>query len=58
MYHGLVEQLQMAALAALSFEDRVGLLVDRELTERDTRRRPPRWRPAKLRQTAGIEAIA
>jgi DNA replication protein DnaC len=47
----------MADIAALSFEDRFGLLVDRELTERDTRRLTTRWRQAKLRQTACIEEI-
>src|SRR5215471_14350573 len=57
MYHGLVEQLQMADIAALSFEERFGLLVDRELTERDTRRLTTRLRQAKLRQTACIEDI-
>ena len=30
MYHALVEQLQMADIGALSFEERFGLLVDRE----------------------------
>ena len=49
MYHALVEQCQMADIAALSFEERVGLLVDRELTERDTRRLTTRLRQAKLR---------
>src|SRR5215470_11691771 len=57
MYHALVEQLQMADITALSFEERFGLLVDRELTERDTRRLTMRLRPAKLRQTACIEDI-
>src|SRR5262245_57690363 len=57
MYHALVEQLQMTDLAALSFEERFGLLVDRELTERDTRRLTTRLRQAKLRQTACIEDI-
>ena len=52
MYHALVEQLQMADVAALSFEERFGLLVDRELTERDNRRLTTRLRQAKLRQTA------
>src|SRR4029450_7583820 len=47
MYHALVEQLQMADIAALSFEERFGLLVDRELTERDTRRLTTRLRQAK-----------
>jgi DNA replication protein DnaC len=55
--HACVEQLQMADIAALSFEDRFGLLVDRELTERDTRRLTTRLRQAKLRQTACIAAI-
>src|SRR4029434_10042539 len=57
MYHALVEQLQMADIAALTFEERLGLLVDRELTERDTRRLTPRVRQAKLRQTACIEDL-
>jgi hypothetical protein len=52
--HALVEQLQMADIAALSCEERFGLLVDRERTERDTRRRTPRLRQATLRQTACI----
>jgi DNA replication protein DnaC len=57
MYHALVEPCQMADIAALSFEERFGLLVDRELTERDTRRLTTRLRQAKLRQTACIEAL-
>src|SRR5919205_3266278 len=57
MYHALVEQLQMSAIAALRFEERFGLLVDRELTERDNRRLTTRLRQAKLRQTACIEDI-
>ena len=55
MYQALVEQLQMADIAALSCEERVSLLVDRALTERDPRRLPTRLRQAKLHQTAGIE---
>src|SRR5215470_5561125 len=58
MYHGLVEQLQMADITAFSFEERFGLLVDRELTERDTRRLTTRLRQAKLRQTACIGSCA
>jgi DNA replication protein DnaC len=57
LYPALVEQLQMADSAALSFEERFGLLVDRELTERDTRRLTTRLRQAKVRQTACIEDI-
>ena len=58
MYHALVEQLQVADIDTLSFEERFGLLVDRARTERDTRRLTTRLRQANLRQTACIEAIA
>ena len=57
MYHAFVEQIQMADIAALSFEERFGLLVDRERTESDTRRLTTRVRQAKLRQTDCIEDI-
>jgi DNA replication protein DnaC len=45
----------MADIAALSFEERFGLLVDRARTERDNRRLTTRLRQAKLRQTACSE---
>lgn len=57
MYHALVEQMSMPEIAALSFEERLGLLVDREMTERDNRRLTTRLRQAKLRQAASIEDI-
>jgi hypothetical protein len=57
MSQALVEQLQMPDIAALTFEERCGLLVDRELTERENRRLTTRLRQAKLRQTACIEDI-
>jgi hypothetical protein len=57
MYQAFVAQLQMTDLGTLSCEDRFGLLVDRELTERDTRRLTTRLRQAKLRQTACIEDV-
>src|SRR2546421_6512314 len=57
MYQALVEQLQMPDITALTFEERLGLLVDRELTERENRRLTTRLRQAKLRQTACIEDI-
>jgi len=57
MYQALVEQLQMPDIAALTFEERLGLLVDRESTERENRRLTTRLRQAKLRQTACIEDI-
>src|SRR5262249_9807174 len=57
MYQALVEQHQMPDIAALTFEERFGLLVDRELTERENRRLPPGWRRASPPQTACIEDI-
>jgi DNA replication protein DnaC len=57
MYQALMEQMQMPEIAALSFEERLGLLVDRESTERENRRLTTRLRQAKLRQTACIEDI-
>ena len=52
MYQALVEPLQMPDIAPLTFEERFGLLVDRECTERAHRRLTTRVRQAKRRQTA------
>ena len=57
MYQALIEQRQVPDMAALTFEERLGLLVDRELTERENRRLTTRLRQAKRRQTACIEDI-
>ena len=38
MIKGLEEQLQMTGLEELGFAERLGLLVDREMTERENRR--------------------
>lgn len=57
MYKALSEQMAMVDLVDLSFEERLGLLVDREMTERDTRRLSTRLRKAKLRQSACIEDL-
>jgi DNA replication protein DnaC len=57
MYQALMEQMQMPEITALSFAERLGLLVDRESTERENRRLTTRLRQAKLRQTACIEDI-
>lgn len=40
------EQLQMADIDQLNFDERLGLLVDRETTERDNRRFKTRLRKA------------
>jgi DNA replication protein DnaC len=57
MSHGLEDQLQMSDIESLSFEERLGLLVDREETERATRRLKTRLTQAKLRQAVCIEDI-
>ena len=44
------EQLETTAVENLRFEDRLALLVDREVTERNYRRMQTRLRKAKLRQ--------
>lgn len=52
------EQLEQAPqYRELSFEDRLGLLVDRELDWRDSRRLATRLRAAKLRHQATVEDI-
>jgi len=60
-FHGMrkafEEQLQMADIEKLSFEERFGLLVDREKTEREDRRLKTRLRKAKLRHQASMEDI-
>jgi len=57
MSHALEEQLQCSDITELSFEERLGLLVDREITERDNRRLTNRLRQAKLKQQACLEDI-
>jgi DNA replication protein DnaC len=42
---------------SLSFEERLGLLVDRELTERDDKRLSSRLRQARLKHNACLEDI-
>lgn len=57
MYQALTEQMNMPDIDALAFEERLGLLVDREMTERDQRRLKTRLQRAKLRLSASIEDI-
>ena len=51
------EQEQLPESQSLSFEERLGLLVDRELTARANRRLATRLRFARLRQEACLEDI-
>jgi len=53
----LEEQMQMSDIDQLNFDERLGLLVDREMTERDNRRFKTRLRKAKLRQHACVEDV-
>ncbi|MDH5191969.1 MAG: IS21-like element helper ATPase IstB [Gammaproteobacteria bacterium] len=53
----LEEQMQSLDITQLSFEERLGLLVDREITERDNRRLTSRLRQARLKQQACLEDI-
>jgi DNA replication protein DnaC len=57
MVKAFSEQMQMPDIADLSFEERLGLLVDREMTERHDRRLKTRLRQAKLRLSAALEDI-
>jgi DNA replication protein DnaC len=57
MAQAFVEQQQLPEIHSLTFEERLGLLVDRELTVRDNRRLVNRLRQARLRQPAALEDI-
>jgi len=53
----LQEQLQTPDIEELTFDERLGLLIDREMTYRHNRRMQTRLRKAKLRQPAVVEDI-
>jgi DNA replication protein DnaC len=57
MLNALEEQMQMPDIGSLTFEDRLGLLIDREMTERDNRKLTARLKNAKLRQNASLEDV-
>jgi DNA replication protein DnaC len=57
MKEALCEQQAMPDIKELDFEERLGLLVDRELTAREDRRLKTRLRTARLRQQAAIEDL-
>ncbi len=57
MHKALREQLSLPEIAELSFEERLGLLADRELTERENRRLQTRLRQARLKQSACLEDL-
>ncbi len=73
MYHSALDKLQQLKLTGIlsalqeqeaipdirtmPFEERFGLMVDRELTERGNRRMQTRLRVAKLKQSTSLEDI-
>jgi DNA replication protein DnaC len=57
MARAFEEQRRLPGLEALSFEERIGLLVDREAAERDTKRLTARLKFAALRQNACVEDV-
>jgi len=57
MAMALQEQLEMDNLDDMAFEERLGLLLDREQVVRETRRLTSRLRKAKLRHDACVEDI-
>src|ERR1700736_6742528 len=54
---GLRQQLESNQYLNLSFDERLGLLVDRETEARDSRRLALRLKVAKLRQETSVEDI-
>ena len=57
MATALAEQLRMPDIEELAFEERLGLLIDRETTERENRRLTSRLRRARLKHNAALEDI-
>lgn len=57
MRRALEEQMHIPDIEELGFEERLGLLVDREITERENRRLKTRLGKAKLRHNASLEDI-
>jgi DNA replication protein DnaC len=57
MARAFQEQRSSPDLAALSFEERVGIMADREAAERDTKSMTARLKFASLRQDACVEDI-
>ncbi|MCA1807520.1 MAG: IS21-like element helper ATPase IstB [Actinobacteria bacterium] len=57
MAAALTDQSATPDITELTFEERLGLLVDREMTERDNRRMTSRLRRARLRHNAILEDL-
>ena len=57
MLKALQEQQYTREIESLGFEERLGLLLDREMTERQSKRLQTRLKKAKLRHHAAVEDI-
>lgn len=57
MAKALREQMEMPEIGQLSFEERLGLLVDREMTERENHKLALRLKRAKFKISASVEDI-
>jgi len=57
MAKALKEQLDMPEIGELSFEERLGLMVDREINERENRKLTMRLKKSKFRERACMEDI-
>ena len=57
MLEALDEQLKSPDIEQLSFDERLGLMIDREMTARDSRRLKTRLKKARLRHDACMEDI-
>lgn len=57
MAHALTEQQALPMLDQMTFEERLGLLVDREVSERANRQTASRLRRAQLKQAAVAEDV-
>jgi len=57
MVSALREHLGMSEIASLSFEERLGLMIDRELTERQNKQTSARLVKARLKKSVTPEDI-
>jgi len=57
MAKALEEQRRQSDLAALDFEERLALIIDRETIERENKRLATRLKFARLRQSAVVEDV-
>ena len=58
MAESFTQQLRSSDYAELSFEERVGLMIDCEWTAREQRKLTRRLRAAKLRYPASLEDVS